>query len=90
MFLVNGCTLHSSATVKAFSSISNYFWTTHRGCVLQCTMFERFSEALFSVWVLFNSLYNNSKIYFLNILSQFPKTIMKCNFKNTPSFLLYE
>ena len=29
MFLVNGWTLHPSATGKAFSSIYNHFWTTH-------------------------------------------------------------
>ena len=54
-----------SNKVKVFSNISNNCWTTHSGCVLQLTMYERFAEASISVWT----------------TSEFPTTTLKYIFK---------
>ena len=58
--------------IKAFISISNICWTTHSGCVLPLTMYERYAEAFSSV----------------RMLSEFPLTTLIYIFKNTLSFFL--
>ena len=90
MFRVNGWGLHPSAIFKAFSSISNHFWTTQSDCDLQRSMFERFTEAFFSAWVLYLNEKNYSEIYFLKILStDFQKHSYLYIFENPRCFIFF-